>query len=152
MVLVLQFRWRIDNERQKSAEGKNQIPKDMGMASNFVFHCCRNNNREVVNLRNNIFNIREYYRKLIAEHKIIEDGQHFNRKDNSIDIDFIVNDVLITLKKYVSDRTEIRCFCKYHCLVNGTKPQAWCRTKSVLVYYLINQCSKLLINKSNKEG
>jgi len=95
-------------------------------------------------MRKNLFNIKQYYDRLRKENLIIEEGYHLNRKDNSIDTDYTVNGILITLKKFINDRTEIVCWCKYHSLRNATEDgrNSICRTKNVLTLHLINQCSK----------
>lgn len=92
-------------------------------------------------MRENIWNVRDYYRKLRAEGKIREIGYHKNLRDESIDTDYEVNGILITVKNY-GDRTELRCFCKFHIFKNKEHPDSWCRAKSVLVLFLIDKCSK----------
>lgn len=84
-----------------------------------------------------LFDILPYYRRLKSENKIRETGYHFNRSTDSIDYDFDVNSVLITVKNF-QDRTEIMCYCKKHIFKNATCPQIVCKTKLCLQRYLVD--------------
>lgn len=92
----------------------------------------------MIEMKQNIFNVKSYYEKLKKEDLIKEVGYSHNLKDNCIEYDYEIDNTLMKLRKF-KDRTDILCGCKFHSLKNATHPESLCRAKNILTLWIIEQ-------------
>jgi hypothetical protein len=95
-------------------------------------------------MREQLFNVRDSYRRLKAEGKIKEVGMHFNQKDCCDEYDYDIADVLLKVRVFPKGYTEIVCYCKFHILKNANpeKRGSECKLKNILRLYLISKYSR----------